>query len=387
MKKVLLRGPVLSQSGYGEHTRQIFRYLLTKKDVDVSVQITPWGVTPWHLDENYYGGLIGEAIKRSHVKPGEIYDVSFQVQLPNEWDTSVAKYNVGVTAAVETTNANPMWTVTHCEKMDKVIVPSIHSKKSLTNSGDTSTDINVVPESYYDELLEEGKDLDLGLCTSFNFLTIGVLTGLTPDTDRKNLLYLIKWFCEEFKDDSDVGLIIKTSAGRETTLDRNNTKTLLKNVLNEIGYNGVPKIYLLHGSMTREDMTSLYKHEKVKAFLSLTKGEGFGLPHLEAAVSGLPVIATNWSAHKEFLDKGKWIKVDYDLQKIPQSRVDGSIFLENSKWAIAKEKDLKKKIRTFRQKPDAPKKWAEDLSKKLIEAYSQDTVNSLYDEVVGDILR
>ena len=377
----------MSQSGYGEHTRQIFRYLLTKKDIDVSVQITPWGITPWHLDENYYGGIIGEAIKRSHVKPGEVYDVSFQVQLPNEWDTSVAKYNVGVTAAVETTRANPMWTVTHCEKMDKVIVPSQHAKNSLTVNGEISTDIVVVPESYYDELVEDPKDLDLGLTTSFNFLTIGVLTGLTPDTDRKNLLYLIKWFYEEFKNDSDVGLVIKTSAGRETTLDRNNTKVLLKNVLKEIGYNGVPKIYLLHGSMTREDMTSLYKHNDIKAFLSLTKGEGFGLPHLEAAVSGLPVIATNWSAHKEFLDKGKWIKVDYDLEKIPQSRVDGSIFVENSKWAIAKEKDVKKKLRTFRQKSSTPTSWAKDLSKKLIESYNQETINNIYNETIGDILR
>ena len=41
-----------------------------------------------------------------------------------------------------------------------------------------------------------------------------MLTGLSPETDRKNTLYLIKWFLETFKDDPEVGLIIKTNQGR-----------------------------------------------------------------------------------------------------------------------------------------------------------------------------
>ena len=50
MKKVLLRGPVLSKSGYGVHCRQVLKYLLTKKDINLKVQILPWGITPWYLN-------------------------------------------------------------------------------------------------------------------------------------------------------------------------------------------------------------------------------------------------------------------------------------------------------------------------------------------------
>ena len=383
MKKVLLRGPILSRSGYGEHSRQIFRYLLTKKNIEISVQTTPWGMTPWDLNRN--DPIIDEIMKRNSDAPTN-QDVSIQVQLPNEWDTSVAEKNIGVTAAVETDFSNPAWGSLHCEKMDLVITPSQHTKDSILKSSRTNTDIHVVPECYFDELLEEPEGLDLALKTDFNFLTVGVLTGQNPFTDRKNLFFLIKWFVEEFKDREDVGLVVKTCMGRETSLDKKHTKAMLKKVLGEIGHKENPKVYLLHGSMNRKEMNSLYKHEKIKAFVSATRGEGFGLPHLETAVAKLPVIATNWSAHKEFLDLGKWIKIDYSLNDVHESKVDNNIFLKGQKWAEASEKDFKKKLRTFYNKPQMPKEWAENLSEKLIEKYSFKAISDRYDEVLGEYL-
>ena len=140
VKKVLLRGPALSKSGYGEHTRQIFRYLLTK-NVDVTVQPMNWGITPWYINEKDQENIIGEIISRSTFSPEAKYDISIQVQLPNEWDTSLARYNIGVTAGVETDFTNPQWAQLHCSKMDHVIVPSSFSRKSMLRKGSTQTKI------------------------------------------------------------------------------------------------------------------------------------------------------------------------------------------------------------------------------------------------------
>ena len=107
-------------------------------------------------------------------------------------------------------------------------------------------------------------------------------------------------------------------------------------MLDELGHKGTPKVYLLHGQMSRPEMCGLYKDPSIKAFLSCTRGEGFGLPHLESAVSGLPVIATNWSSHKEFLDKGKWIKLDYDLVDVDPTKIDNNIFVKGMQWAEVK---------------------------------------------------
>ena len=97
--------------------------------------------------------------------------------------------------------------------------------------------------------------------------------------------------------------------------------------------------------MTNREMVSLYRNESVKCLVSLTRGEGYGLPILEAAAAGLPTIVTGWSGHIDFLRNGKFISVDYNLTPIHSSRVDGQIFLQGTRWASPKEKDAKRKLR------------------------------------------
>ena len=387
MKTVLLRAPLLSRSGYGVHSRQVLRYLLQLPNIEVKTQVVPWGITPWCVNHDGDNGLIGEALKRSS-SSNEKFDVSIQVQLPNEWDASVASKNVGITAGIETDFSNPIWSSVHCSKMDLVIVPSQHAKDSLLAKSYTGTPIKVVPENFFDEILSEPSDLEELDCvkTDFNFLTVGVLTGLSPGTDRKNTLYLLKWFLEEFKDDPDVGLLIKTNQGRETTIDKKLTTKMLRQIIKEVRVGEFPKVYLLHGVMDRKSMNSLYKHKKVKAFVSATRGEGFGLPFIEAAAADLPVLATDWSAHTEFLDLGKWIKFDSDLKEVPAERIDNQLFMKGMKWAEVREADFKAKIRKFRHHSAMPKEWAEDLGKKVREKYSWKELSRIYHDALGEIL-
>jgi glycosyltransferase involved in cell wall biosynthesis len=388
-KKVLLRAPVLSKSGYGEHSRQILKYLLSKENIDLKVSILPWGITPWYLNQKDCEGLIGKAMSVSNVQEGEYFDVSFQVQLPNEWNNRLANYNVGVTAGVETDISSLSWSES-CNSMDMVIVPSQFTKKSLMlNNLELENKIKVVPETYFKELENDPDSnliLDLNLKTDFNFLTIGVLTGLRPELDRKNTFYLIKWFLEEFKDKKNVGLIIKTNQGRESSLDYHSTLATFKKLLKELNHTGYPKIYLLHGDMNRETMNQVYKHPKIKGFLTITRGEGFGLPILEAAAAGLPVLATNWSAHPEFLNNGNWIKFDYELKNVSENKIDGNIFVKNAKWAEVKEQDFKSKIRKFRESYFTPTQNAKKLSNTIKKMYCWESLIEKYDEALKEII-
>ena len=119
MSSVIVRGPLLSHSGYGVHSRQIFRWLLNR-GFDVRCQVTPWGMTSWYLGRERLNGLIGKIMDRSSPPPAQA-DFSFQIQLPDEWDPSLAKKNIGISAVVETDRCNPDW-VLACNKMSAVIV-------------------------------------------------------------------------------------------------------------------------------------------------------------------------------------------------------------------------------------------------------------------------
>lgn len=385
-KKVLLRGPVLTQSGYGVHARQVAKWLLDKQDVDLEVQALPWGETPWIIDRDSDDGFIGKLMERTVDPSSKQYDVSVQLQLPNEWDPNIAKINIGITAGVETDLCNPDW-VNCCNRMSLVIVPSNHSKKCIEASGNVKVPIQVIPESYVESLNKESHTPidDLKFSTPFNFLIFGQLTGNNPENERKNIFYTVKWMCEVFKDDKDVGIVIKTNSGRNTKIDKRIVLQTFENLIREVRKSEFPKIHILHGDMNDEEVSSLYRHQQIKALVSLTKGEGFGLPILEAAASGLPVIATGWSGHTDFLSLGKYIEVDYKLQEIHHTRIDGKIFLKGQKWAIAQEEDFKRKIRKFRSSSLVPKEWAKELQTKILERYSLESIKSQYSELTKEM--
>ena len=387
-KKVLLRAPALSISGYGVHSRQVFRWLESRLDLDVFVQVLNWGDTSWMVNSDLEEGLVGRIMDKTIELQDQQFDVSFQLQLPDEWDTKFAKKNIGMSAVVETDVCNPEW-IKRMNMMDEVIVPTNHIYQTIMRTEPTTTRVHVIPESYIEAI--DKKDVTMldmpTINTDFNFLLVGQFTGSDPWNDRKNIFLTIKWFCEAFADDPDVGLIIKANHGRGTMIDRAITKNTLKSILSEVRSGEFPKIHLIHGNLSPDEMAGIYRRPDVKCLISLTRGEGFGLPIVEAAASGVPVMATNWSGHLDFLNLGKFIPIKYKLIEIPENRVDNRIFLPGMKWADPNEQDFKVKVKKFRNKYQLPKQWAEDLASRIRAEFSLSAViekyNNFYDSHIG----
>ena len=393
MKSVLLRAPLLSQSGYGVHSRQVARWLFDRADnankadsLDVTTELLNWGQTPWYVDAYAQNELIGRCFQASS-NTKELYDVTIQLQLPNEWCPELGKYNVGMTAGVEADRCNPAW-IDNINKMNLVIVPSRFTKEVFENSGKITTPIIVVAESFFDDIqrYEEIKPLDFQPETKFNFLVFGQVTGGDASSDRKNLPFTLKWLCETFADKPDVGIILKTNMGRYTEADKHLCTQSLTQLLQNVNKQASPKFYLLHGEMSDEEVVGLYKHPTIKALVTLTHGEGFGLPILEAAACGLPVIASGWSAHTEFLNLGKYIKIETKLGSVPQPRLDGQIWMQGAQWGVPDEADFKKRVIRFYEESAIPRQWAKDLKQKLANSYNFASISKSYDAVLAGVL-
>lgn len=389
MKSVLLRAPVLTMSGYGVHARQVAKWLFDLEEslgLDIAVEPLNWGHTGWLTDVDAEDGLVGRILQASdNTKP--FYDVTIQLQLPNEWNPMLGAFNIGITAGVETDRCNPAW-VDAVNQMNLVIVPSEFTRKCFLNSGTVSTEIAVIPESFVDAVKQQDScSIDLDLPTKFNFLVFGQVTGNNPENDRKNLAYTIKWFAETFADRPDIGVIVKSNLARNTKIDRLACTNMFTKLIEEVRKGPGPRFYLLHGNMENEEVVGLYKHTTVKALVTMTHGEGFGLPILEAAACGLPVIAPDWSGHTEFLKHGKFVKVEHKLAPIHESRVDNAIFVPGAQWAYPSEQDAKKKLQKFVDAPVIPKQWAEELKTKLLALYSFEAIAARYSRLLEPCLK
>ena len=382
--KVLIRGPLLSQSGYGVHSRQVFKWLLSK-GYDITCQVLPWGITPWYLNKDALDGLIGKIMSRTGQPSGQ-FDCSFQIQLPDEWDTSLAKKNFGVTAAVETNFCNPTW-VQACNQMDGIIVPSKFTAGVLKNSGKIIKPLTVIPESFpsaFEKDLKETKVLKTK--SKRNFLLFGQLTAPNSDLDRKNTFNAIKWFCEKFEGRKDVGLIVKTNMGTNSTIDKRISTKTLKKLIEKVRPGNFPKVHLLHGHMTDEDLFDLYNDSSLIGLISATRGEGYGLPMIEAAASGLPVIATDWSGHKTFLQDGSWIPVKYELKQVVDQRVDNRIFMARSMWADPSEESFKNGLQKLYNERNVYREKCKKSRNKIVDKFSETSLQKEYDKFLEENL-
>ncbi len=343
---LLFRGPVQTRSGYGAHSRDLLQALYEMNTYDIKIDSCGWGSTPMtalEKDNVFHKWIESNIISSLTTQP----DVYVQVTVPNEFQR-VGKINIGITAGIETTVAPKSW-VDGCNKMDMIITTSQFSSEVLMSTVYNETDnvtgklikqhkiekpIKVLFEGVHtDTFNNEYNDIDLDINEDFAFLFVGHWLKGNLGQDRKDVGMLIKSFAEAFKNEEDKpALVLKTSSATFSIKQREDLAKKIKELVNNI--ETPPAIYLLFGELTDKEMNNLYNHPKIKAMVSLTKGEGFGRPLLEFTMTGKPVIASNWSGHKDFLPMDKAIMIGGKLTDVDESAIDDFI-LKGSKWFTA----------------------------------------------------
>lgn len=343
---LLFRGPVKTRSGYGSHSRDLLQSLYEMDLFEIKIDSCMWGVTPMtalEKDNQFHIWIESNIVTSLNTTP----DIYVQVTVPNEFERK-GKINIGITAGIETTVAPKEW-IDGCNRMDLIIATSKFSKEVLLstvyneNENNTGKLVKQYKIEKPIEVLFEGVDvsifnneykgIDIDIDEDFAYLFVGHWLKGSLGQDRKDVGMLIKCFMESFKDEEDKpALILKTSSSTFSVKERENMRKKITELTK--GYDNPPSVYLLFGELTNQEMNELYNHPKIKSMVSITKGEGFGRPLLEFTMTGKPIIASNWSGHKDFLPMDKAIMVGGSLTDVHESAIDNFI-LKNSKWFTA----------------------------------------------------
>jgi glycosyltransferase involved in cell wall biosynthesis len=391
--KALVRGPALSQSGYGEHARMVLRSLRTKQDIfDLYVDNLSWGRTSWLWQDDEERHWLDSLILKSvqHKQSGGKFDISFQVTIPNEWEV-LAPINIGCTAGIESNKIAPAW-VEKSYMMDKIIVVSEFAKRGFdtTSYEFVNQEVNErrqvsakgpIHVVNYPHRPVEPAEAEFDLKHDFNFLCI------SQWSPRKNFENTIRWFVEEFYD-QEVGLVLKSSLANNGYIDYNHTAFKIKRLLAEDKYEGRKcSVHLLHGYLKDDEMAALYRNPKVKALINIAHGEGYGLPMFEAAGHGLPIVTVGWSGQTDFLYvpekvKGskkkklmpKFAEVEFSMAPIQREAVWDGVLSRDSMWAYADQGSFKMALRDVHKKYSVYERRAEVLQNYVVDKFSEEKI-------------
>jgi len=350
----VISSPFDTYSGYGARSRDLIKAIVESDKYNVRLISQRWGGTPFGFceDNPEWKFLLDLQLPNNQLpKQPEIWA---QVTVPNEFQP-VGKYNIGFTAGIETTLCAPEW-IEGCNRMDLNIVSSEHSKKVFVDSKyekrnkQTNVLEGTVELSKPMEVLFEGANVDIYkvieshqiktinldlIKEKFAYLFVGHWITGDFNEDRKNVSLLVKAFYEVFKNkQTKPALILKTSQVGASYMDREEILKKIKQILKTVNSKNVPNVYLLHGEFTDVEMNELYNHPKVKAMVSLTKGEGFGRPLLEFSLTKKPIITTGWSGHMDFLNPDFVNLIQGQLTNVHESAAN-QFLLKDSQWFSA----------------------------------------------------
>ena len=408
--------PFNTRSGYGDHARSIFYSIMDRDDLDIKCLDVKWGSTPRnHLNPKVtrHKKLLDSIVSSETLTQQP--DIYIDIRIPNEFQNP-AKINIGITAGVETDVVSPEF-LAGMNKMSLNIVPSHFTANTFKKCNyDKMQDMPDGSRQKVDEIklqkpievLFEGVDTDVYypmdkyqikseftdelnelIKEDFAYLHVGQWGKGKYGEDRKNIPLMVKCFLQTFSNNPNPpALVLKTSGANFSILDKyeiTKSITAIKDEFSQV--DSIPNIYIIHGDLTVEEMSLLYNNPKIKAFLTCTHGEGYGRPMAEATCCDLPVIASNWSGHLDFLSDKDSLMINGSLTEVPDSMIWEPIIIKPSKWFSVNEADVIRKLRMFHKKQGLITKKAKRLGKKNRREFSLKAMAIEFNKTLDKVLQ
>ena len=284
---ILWESILSGKSGYAVSSRNIVMEL---NDLNVDIRYKHSYSENLNHDYNGDNHKISLIKKRQSIKNG----IHISYCYGDKFRYNKGEYNIGYTM-LETTGIPKAW-IDQANKMQEIWVPSKFNKKTFKDSG-INVPIFVIPlgvdTNYYNTSIKRNKKHE-----KFTFLSV------FEWGERKNPQCLLKAYFNTFTEDDNVLLICKIN-NNDPSIDINEEIRKL-----QLPVNGPEVLILLNQNLMDHEMPLLYRF--ADCFVLPTRGEGWGMPILEAMACGLPVITTKWGAPLDYVEEdfGYFIHVE-----------------------------------------------------------------------------
>jgi len=331
---LLWHAPLFDPSGYADEARQ---FILGLDSVGVQVRAVPllWSSTQAGLPKEELARLLRLTTTPLEGSEDPLISV-FHTFPPFFRRIPGAAYHIGRTM-FETDRIPENW-VSACHLMDEIWVPSEFNVESFARSGIPREKLVKIPGGIdVPRYRLDEPPVPIEGRRGFTFLSV------FDWHLRKGWDVLLQAFLEEFKPEEDVALILKiwSSVGRTVEQLREEAVAFLRS--RGLADRLPPHLIFYQAHLPVERMPGLYR--AADAFVLPTRGEGWGRPFMEAMLMGLPVIATRWSGHLEFMKDENTYLLDCRIVEVPEEAWREVPAFRGHRWAEPSVEHLRELLR------------------------------------------
>lgn len=302
IKGIKYTGPILDNSGYARACRG---NILALHSAGIPLTLNPISFENLRPDL----GKDGEIIQSLINNPIE-YNYNIIHTTPEFWSKHVENgvTNVGYTIW-ETTKLHPDWPKYINKFVDKVLVGCEWNVEVFKNSGVTIP-IGVVPHGINKAEYDSVEKYNIAGVKDSDFMFYSIFQW----TERKNPLAMIKAYYHAFSSVNDVVLVLKTYRSDYSDNEKTAIKTTIQRLKDIMPMDHYPKVVLISEMLSEQEIAAV--HKRGDCYVSLDRGEGFGLSPFQAGAVGNPIIVTGFGGTTEYAKEDNSYLVDYQLTPV-----------------------------------------------------------------------
>ena len=369
IKGIKYIGPILDNSGYAQACRG---NIMALHKLGIPLTLSPISFEKLRPDlgehEDTLKSLINKKID---------YNIVFIHTTPEFWEEHKEEgaTNIGFTIW-ETTKLHKSWPDYINNNVDMCLVGCEWNVGVFKDSGVT-VPIGVVPHGINMADHEGIEGFDVQGLSDDTYMFYSIFQW----TERKNPLDLIKAYWYAFQNDEDVALVLKTYRSDYSDAEKNAVRTTLKRLKQVTIMDKYPPIYLIPDMLSNDEISGL--HERGDCYVSLDRGEGFGLSPFAAGAAGNPIIVTGFGGTTEYAKSHNSFLVDFFLE--PVFGMPWSPWYRGDQlWAKPNVLDAAEKMRKVYENPGAAKNFGAALKQDIAENFSWEVIGQrIVDEIGG----
>ncbi|GED13653.1 glycosyltransferase [Aneurinibacillus migulanus] len=347
--------------------REICKRLIAENKFDI-------GIIPYEEDPHFVISKEIEPIKERYTAASSQAHITVRHQWPPDF-TGPNSNRWILMQPWEFGSIPRKWYIPMKYWVDEIWVYSTYNKECYVRSGIPESKIKVIPLGVDENKFHNNVEpIALNTNKSFKFLFVGGTIA------RKGIDVLLQAYLDEFTQEDDVCLVIK-DFGTDSSYKGRNFGEIIQQIQSN---KNNPEILYMNHHLSTDELAGLYR--ACDCLAHPYRGEGFGLPIIEAMACGTPAIVPSLGPSKDFCQEDTTFFISSQQERLVDKKISEMETVDFPWWLKIDKNELQRKMRFAYENPDIVQQKGQKASREILSTFTWNRSALLVSERLQEML-